>query len=209
MGLAAILVFDDYLDQLDGLILIFAFLLTLVWLVVVSKKRMNAVTPLLDAEKSKVLSCSLIVVYFVLGLGILLGGSHLLVLGASEIATYYQVSDFVIGLSIVAVGSSLPELAASIVAAKKGEHDIALGNVIGSNLFNMLVVLAMPAFISPGSMPPSLLMRDMPVMFIFSAVLFFMAYGFGGKKNSISRVEGVILLSAFLVYNYSLYALYD
>ena len=133
-------------------------------------------------------------------------GSRILVNGAVTIAVGLGISDLVIGLTIIAVGTSLPELAAAVMGAIKNEHDIAVGNVIGSNMFNILGVLAMPGLIAPGPVPAGLLDRDYPIMLLLTAALFFMAYGFLGKGR-ITRTEGGILLAVYV--GYIFYILYS
>lgn len=109
------------------------------------------------------------------------------------------VSDLIIGLTIVAVGTSLPELASSVIAARKGEHDIALGNIIGSNLFNTLAVVGIAGVIHPMAVSPEVLSRDMLVMIALTVSLFVIGYGFR-KTGRINRLEGTLLLMAFLGY---------
>ncbi|MDQ6984481.1 MAG: calcium/sodium antiporter, partial [Ghiorsea sp.] len=144
------------------------------------------------------------VMWFSIGLIVLLASSKLVVWGAVEIATLLGVSDLVIGLTIVAIGTSLPELVAAIVSVLKNEAELAIGNVIGSNMFNILAVLSMPALFAPGSFDIATLTRDIPIMFIFTAALFLVAYGFK-REGRITRVEGGILLSAYTGYLYVLY----
>ncbi|MAC98801.1 MAG: calcium/sodium antiporter [Pseudomonadales bacterium] len=139
--------------------------------------------------------------WLALGLILLIVSSRILVWGAVSIAQTLGVSDLVIGLTIVALGTSLPELAASVIAARKGEHDIAIGNVVGSNMFNILAVVGIAGVISP--MPhisAEVLTRDWPVMMAMTVALFVMAYGFRGQGR-INRVEGALLLTAFAAYN--------
>ena len=109
-----------------------------------------------------------------------------------------------IGLTIVAVGTSLPELAASVMSAFKGEPDIAIGNVIGSNMFNLLPVLALPGLIAPGVVPHEVMGRDYPIMFVLCIALFVTAYGFKGPGR-INRFEGLALCLAFVGYQGWLY----
>jgi cation:H+ antiporter len=135
------------------------------------------------------------------GLVLLIVSSRILVWGAVTIAQALGVSDLVIGLTIVALGTSLPELAASVIAARKGEHDIAIGNVVGSNMFNILAVIGIAGVIAP--MPhivPEVMTRDWPVMMVMTIGLFVMAYGFRGEGR-INRIEGSLLLLAFAAYN--------
>ncbi|TNF36395.1 MAG: calcium/sodium antiporter, partial [Gammaproteobacteria bacterium] len=139
-----------------------------------------------------------------LGLLVLLASSKLLVWGATNIAVTLGVSDLIIGLTVVAIGTSLPELAASVMSARKGEHDIAIGNVIGSNMFNMLGVLALPGLISPGVLPEGVLERDLPLVIILTILLFVMSFGFTGPGR-INRLEGGFFLGLFVIYEIVLY----
>ena len=122
---------------------------------------------------------------------------------ATTIAKLFNVSDLVIGLTIVAVGTSLPELAASIASVLKNEADIAIGNVIGSNMFNMLVVLGIPSIIHPGGFGNEVLFRDFPVMIMFTLVMGAMVFIIGHGK--FSRLEGGVLLAGFIGYQYWLF----
>ena len=124
-----------------------------------------------------------------------------LVWGAVEIAHGFGVSDLIIGLTIVAVGTSLPELASSVAAARKGEDDLALGNVIGSNLFNTLGVVGLAAAIQPMSVETQLLSRDIPVMCVLTLALFVLGYNFGkSRPGRINRLEGCLLLAGYIGY---------
>jgi len=135
------------------------------------------------------------------GLLLLIISSRILVWGAVTIAQTLGVSDLIIGLTIVALGTSLPELAASVIAARKGEHDIAIGNVVGSNMFNLLAVVGIAGVISPvPQLSAEVLTRDWPVMMAMTVALFVMAYGFRGPGR-INRIEGSLLIFAFIGYN--------
>jgi cation:H+ antiporter len=123
----------------------------------------------------------------------------MLVYGAVEIATTLGVSDLVIGLTIVAIGTSLPELAASIASALKKEHDLAIGNVVGSNIWNLLAVLSAPGLLAPGIIDPALVQRDMLVMLALTLALFVMGRGSQGH-GIINRYEGGLLLASFIAY---------
>lgn len=109
------------------------------------------------------------------------------------------MSDLVIGLTIVAIGTSLPELASSIIAARKGEHDLALGNILGSNLFNTLAVVGIAGTISPMAVAGDVLTRDLPVMVLLTIGLFVLGYGFRGPGR-INRFEGAAMLAVFIGY---------
>lgn len=141
------------------------------------------------------------VFWLVIGLVLLIVSSRVLVWGAVSIAEALGVSDLIIGLTIVALGTSLPELAASIIAVRKGEHDIAIGNVVGSNMFNLLAVVGIAGVISPiTGMSSEVMSRDWLVMMGLTIALLFMAYGFRGAGR-INRLEGTGLLIAFCAYN--------
>jgi cation:H+ antiporter len=132
---------------------------------------------------------------------VLVASSRLLVWGAVTIAETLGVSDLVIGLTIVALGTSLPELASSVVAVRKGEHDIAIGNIIGSNMFNILAVVGIAGLIEPlTNLSGQVLTRDWATMMILMVMLLFMAYGFRGQAR-INRLEGFALLMVFIAYN--------
>lgn len=139
--------------------------------------------------------------WLLVGLALLIASSRILVWGAVNIAQQLGVSDLVIGLTIVAIGTSLPELAASIIAVRKGEHDIAVGNVVGSNMFNILAVVGIAGVISPmTSLAPEVLARDWGVMMGLTFLLWAAAVKRRGIM-SVSRLEGSILLSAYIAYN--------
>ncbi|MCC4309988.1 calcium/sodium antiporter [Alcanivorax marinus] len=139
--------------------------------------------------------------WLVLGLVLLVVSSRLLVWGAVTIAESLGVSDLIIGLTVVAVGTSLPELASSLAAIRKNEHDLALGNVLGSNLFNTLAVVGIAGTISTVTTEPAVLYRDWTVMAALTVVLFLFGYGFrGAGTGRINRLEGGVLLAAYLGY---------
>lgn len=150
------------------------------------------------------------VFWLVVGLLLLVASSRLLVWGAVSIAQSLGVSDLIIGLTIVAVGTSLPELASSIAATRKGEHDLALGNVIGSNLFNTLAVVGIAGTISPMTVGAEVIYRDMLMMSLLTLLLFLVCYGWRGRPGRINRWEGGILLTCYVGYNlylaYSVFA---
>lgn len=133
------------------------------------------------------------------GLLVLIASSRLLVWGAVDIAHQLGVSDLIIGLTIVAVGTSLPELASSIIAVRKNEHDIALGNIIGSNLFNTLAVVGIAGTIHPLDFDRSVFARDMLIMGLLTLALFLFSYGFRGPGR-INRFEGALLLTCYIGY---------
>jgi len=143
--------------------------------------------------------------WILLGLILLVGSSKLLIWGAIQVAHFFGISELIIGLTIIALGTSLPELAASIASMKKGEPDLAIGNVIGSNLFNSLAVIGIPAFITSFSISNLAVTRDLPV--VIAITLLF--YGFSrfslSNVHRLNRLKGFCLLSAFVIYQLYLY----
>jgi len=197
---------DGQLGQLDGLVMLVGLVGAMGWIVHLGRQR-AAVEPLEDEFAEEIpadMGTGAALAWTFLGLLLLIASSRLLVWGAIEIATALGVSDLVIGLTIVAIGTSLPELAASVTATLKGEDDLAVGNVIGSNLFNMLAVLSVPGLIAPAAVSASVLSRDMPLMLALTAALFFMGRGDSGH-GTINRLEGGLLLAVFLAYQTWLY----
>jgi len=136
----------------------------------------------------------------VVGLGTLLIGAELLVNGAIGVATLLGISEVVIGILVVALGTSLPELAVSLASALKGEYGLAIGNIVGSNIFNLLAVIGVAATIAPAALPPTVLSLHIFVMVAFTLVLFAMTYDYD-ERSELSRLEGLALLAAFLAYD--------
>lgn len=201
-----LLMIDGQLSFLDGLIMLAALAVTLTLLVRIGMAR-SASDPMsgeYEAEIRADLSTFAAVMWFLAGLALLLVSSRMLVWGAVEIATAMGVSDLVIGLTIVAIGTSLPELAASVMSALKDEPDIAVGNVIGSNIYNLLAVLCIPGLVSAPAISDEVLSRDLPVMLGLTLVLFLMGRGRNGDGH-INRIEGSILLLCFVGYQGWLY----
>jgi cation:H+ antiporter len=140
------------------------------------------------------------VTWLFLGLTLLIISSRILVWGAVEIAHAFGVSDLVIGLTVIAIGTSLPELASSIAATRKGEHDIALGNILGSNLFNTLAVVGIAGSISPMTVGPDVLTRDILVMAVLTFSLFIFGMGHSDRPGRINRFEAAALLASYFAY---------
>lgn len=134
------------------------------------------------------------------GLVVMMASSRALVWGAENMAKAFGVSDLVIGLTVVAIGTSLPELVSSVMAARKQQHALALGNILGSNLFNTLGVVGIAGAIAPAAVDPSLITRDFPVMLLLTLSLFVVGMGFKGKPGSINRAEGAVLVLAYVGY---------
>jgi len=196
-----LLIMDGSLGRVDGMVLLAGLVAMLFAMVRIGTRSLasDPITAEILDELPETMTTAKAVFNFSLGLAVLLFSSRILVWGAVNIATAYGVSDLIIGLTIVALGTSLPELAASIASALKNEHDLAIGNVIGSNMYNLLAVLAVPGLIAPGPFDPLVLTRDMPMMIGLTLALFIISYGFGGAGR-INRIEGFLLLLAFLAY---------
>jgi cation:H+ antiporter len=194
------LMWDGALGRNDGLILIVLLVGILAWMVRSAKTdSSDPISGEFDAEIPHDIPTAKAVLWFTVSLITLLASSRALVWGAVNVASALGINDVIIGLTIVAIGTSLPELAASIASALKGEHDIAIGNVVGSNLYNLLAVLSLPGLIAPGPFLPEVLYRDQPTMIGLTIALFLMGYGFG-KQGRINRLEGAILLTVFIGY---------
>lgn len=202
-ALAAWQVWDGEITRGDALLLLTVFVGLMGWAI---RQGLRQKDDALGSEMEQELVVRAMPVrraVFWLGIGLifLVASSRLLVWGAVEIARGFGVSDLIIGLTIVAVGTSLPELASSIIATRKGEHDIALGNVLGSNLFNTLAVVGIAGMISPMAVAPEVLSRDILVMGGLTVLLFVFGYGFSGPgRGRINRFEGATLLACYLAY---------
>lgn len=200
-ALTGVLLWDGDISRIDALVLLGVFAALMTWTIWQSmQKKPDA----LDSEMTQTLDTHTMpirqaIFWLVVGLLTLIASSRLLVWGAVEIAHSFGVSDLIVGLTIVAVGTSLPELASSIIAARKGEHDIALGNIVGSNLFNTLAVVGIAGAIAPMSVEPEVFIRDFAVMASLTIALVLMSFGIR-KPGSISRPKGAILLACYLMY---------
>ncbi len=198
--IALAVLLDQRLSRVDGMILLGSLCAILCWVVMIARQA-PASDPLAGEFEQELppvypLGRSLLLMLF--GLVLLLAGAELLVRGAVSIARLLGISDLVIGLSIIAVGTSLPELAASIASVIKNEADLAIGNVIGSNMFNMLMVLGVPALIHPDSFGLDALLRDFSIMILLSLIMGWMVFIHG--KGRFDRIEGGFLFACFLGY---------
>lgn len=204
MLVALILIIDEHLGRLDGLILISGLFAMMLWMVVQGKKaKRDPMETEFEQEIPKI-STQKALLWLLIGFILLIISSRGLVWGSINIAKAAGISDLVIGLTIVAVGTSLPELAASIASALKKEHDIAIGNILGSNMFNLLAVLGIPGLVRPSMIDSAILSRDFPFMIGLSIALFVMAYGFKGEGR-VTRIEGGLLVGGYISYMLVLY----
>ncbi|MEJ2383880.1 MAG: calcium/sodium antiporter [Xanthomonadales bacterium] len=192
---------DLVYDRTEGWLLLFGLLALVIWMVRFGMRR-GTEDPLaqeFEAEIPRDMPTGYAVLWMAVGLIVLPLSSSFLVDGAVFIARSLHVSEAVIGLTIIALGTSLPELAAALTSALRQEDDLAIGNVIGSNMFNILGVLGIAAAVNPVKVELLMLQQDFPVMFVFTVMLFFMAYGINGPGR-ISRRSGLLLLALFTSY---------
>jgi cation:H+ antiporter len=193
---------DTFLSRIDGIVMLTGLVIVMVWLARLGM-RSAANDPIAmdyEAEIPSDVSMKMAFVWLIVGLGTLLIGAELLVDGAIGIAKMLGVSEVVIGITIVAFGTSLPELAVSLASALKGEYGLAIGNIVGSNIFNLLAVIGVAATIEPAALAPSVLSLHIFVMVAFTLVLFAMTYDYDGKAQ-LSRLEGLALFIAFVAYD--------
>ncbi|SFX61539.1 calcium/sodium antiporter [Marinospirillum alkaliphilum] len=199
--LAASQVWDGEITRWDAAVLLGVFSLLMGWTIWNGmKKSDDALGVEMEQELlAHPMPLSRSVVWLVIGLLLLIASSRVLVWGAVEVAQGFGVSDLIIGLTIVAVGTSLPELASSVIAARKGEHDMALGNILGSNLFNTLAVVGIAGVIHPMGFGPEVFSRDVMMMLGLTLLLFALGYGLKGQGR-INRWEGGLLLVCYVGY---------
>lgn len=204
---AGLLLLDFSLSRLDGMLLLGGLCVTLYLFATYHPE--SSEIELIKEEEAELphQKTSLAIFWFAVGLILLIVSSRALVWAATGIAQLLGISDLIIGLTIIAIGTSLPELAASIASVLKGHHDIALGNVIGSNIFNLLAVMSLPAIIAPYSFSELLLWRDYGLMTAFTALLILFCYiGISkGRTISIGRSLGALFFIAYLAYLTVLY----
>ncbi len=200
---AGLLLSDGYLDVTDGLILLSLLILFLAYTLKEAKNKkhheFDELEHVVDKDQTNKIWALLLI-----SLVVLISSAKMVVYGGVEIAKFFQVSDLVIGLTVVALGTSLPELAVSISSVLKKQFDMVVGNVIGSNLFNTIAVLAIPGLIHPSDVPEGVLSRDYPIMLLLTVLLFVVSFKFG-KKHIINRFEGVVLVSVFGLYMWQLF----
>ncbi len=197
---------DGSLDIIDGLLLLVLLCLMMWYLVKLHRQFPGADWGESELSKVEVENMSLPVAsgWVFIGLIILVSSSKLLVWGATEVAHAFGISELIIGLTIVALGTSLPELAASIASIKKGEPDLAIGNVIGSNLFNSLAVIGIPATITSFDIDRLAVTRDLPVVIAMTLLLYGLSR-FPATAQGLSRLKGIWLLAGFVIYQLYLY----
>ncbi len=203
--LALVCLANLYLSSIDGIMLLCGLGLILYKLANPGKQA-GVIAPSYENELDDLptLSTSSGLWRLLVSLVLLLAAAEILTKSAVFIAYQLGVSEIIVGLTVIAIGTSLPELAASVTAAKKGQSDMAIGNVVGSNILNTLAVLAVPALIHPINIDAIVILRDYMTMLVLTVILVFFAYAVGSQKK-ITRLEGCILLAAWVGYNSVLY----
>ncbi|ASG04535.1 calcium/sodium antiporter [Vibrio anguillarum] len=198
--LAGALLWDNHLGFYEGVLLFALFAVFIIAMLRISRNEQKNGDALLAEQESEIpqgVSNAKAAIWVVIGLIILPIAASVLVDNAVVIAKFFGMSDLVIGLTIIAVGTSLPELAASLTSVLKGEDDMAVGNIIGSNVFNILAVMGLPGILNPSILSEHAMGRDFWVMLGVSLLLVAMALG---KSRSINRIEGGMLFLAFIGY---------
>ena len=205
-GFALLLLFDLELSALDGVVLLCVLAVILYRLVQNEKSNQAAgskeISETINDELGDIpfMSRKRATFWIVFGLIVLVMSARMLVWGATEVAVLLGVNEMIIGLTVVAVGTSLPELAATVGAAIKGHSDIAIGNVVGSNILNILAVLALPGLITPTHLESVALWRDCGMMLALTLLLALFAYAVN-TRPVITRFEGAVMLLAWIGYN--------
>lgn len=202
-----------YFSFAEGLLLMvlfFAYIITLLVITLKRKQKNNGIEDdpmVLEAEQEvpEAVSTKLSIVWLVIGMVLLPMSASYLIDSATFIAKAFGISDLVIGLTIIAIGTSLPELAASLVSIWKKEDDLAMGNIIGSNIFNILAVLPLASLIAPGELDPAAATRDAPYMLGVTILLFILCFSRQKGFFRITRLKGVLLLLCFIAYQVILF----
>ena len=199
--LCGFLLRDSELSRWDGVVLLTAAAVFLILMIKIAKMSQHAGQDTLTREQMAELpqdgSNTVAFLWLALAFIIMPLASNMIVDNASVIARYFGISELVIGLTVIAIGTSLPELATFIAGALKGEDDIALGNIIGANIFNMCLVLGLPALVAPGQFNPDAFHRDYWVMLVVSVVLTGLCLM---RKHRIGHLAGALLLCGFVAY---------
>ena len=195
--------FDNVISRIEGQVILFGFFLTMLWLVKYSidmSKKSGSDDKYLNDQSlvsQSILSVSDSIFCLLIGLFLLFYGADVVVIYAVEIAQSLKISETIIGITIIAIGTSLPELSVSITSALKGQHGLAVGNIIGSNIFNLLAVIGLGTAISPAYLQEDVFNIHFMLMFSLTLFIFFVTFR---KNDVISRPEGFLLLLTFLSY---------
>lgn len=202
MLVTGLMLYDGWVARWEAVCLLLALVIFIVVSIVRSRGQQDdaLISEVAETLDSKPMSRSTAIMWTLVGLVLLIASSRLLVWGAVEIAVRFGVSDLIIGLTVVAIGTSLPELASSITALRRNEHDMVLGNVVGSNLFNSLAVVGLAGVIAPIETGQEVLQRDWSVMLVMTVLMMLFAFSWRGRPRRINRFEGGGLLALFIAY---------
>ena len=197
--IASLLFFDSRISRLDGLLLFIGFFFIAVFLVKKGLEKSPSTEQIKNTNEAKPNKKMISAIFWlILGLSALLYGAELLVNGSSGVARFFGISEIVIGVTLVALATSLPELVVSIISVLKGEYGLALGNIVGSNLFNLFAVIGIAAIIQPMTLPHSVLSFHIIIMLLLTLGLFLLSIK---KRKIINRIEGTILLCIYFTFN--------
>jgi cation:H+ antiporter len=186
------------IDLMDSILMFICLAITIVWLFRGTEEQQGIVgMDEEEAEELNTMSRGKAIFWLVVGLIALMFSAQILVWGAVEVARNFGISELIIGLTIIAIGTSLPELAASVASALKGHHDIAIGNVVGSNIFNLLAVMPIPGLIATTEVTPEVLYRDYGTMLLITLFLIGFVYMFRANGRVGRRAGGLLLLGYF------------
>ena len=194
--ISVVLIIDGTLGRIDGLLLLGALTAYLIYSAKKSKSSDVVAAEAASAENTTDNPLIKSLLWTVGSIIILMLASRLLVTGAIAIAEFFEVSELIIGLTIVAIGTSLPELAAAVAAARKGVHDMIIGNIIGSNVFNTLGVLGLTGALRATEIDSGVLTRDFPIMFVFTVLMLIFAL----SKGRFGKAEGGVLFAGYFAY---------
>lgn len=198
-----LLLWDKHLGIFDGLVLVSLLAIFLTYTFATAKNsnahEFDGLIEMVDKDRTGKTWLMLII-----GLVVLISSAKLIVWGGVAVAEFFEVPDLIIGLTVIAFGTSLPELAVSIASILKKQYEMVIGNIIGSNLFNTIAVLAMPGLIHPSNVADEVIYRDYPVMLLLTVLLFTLSYK-PHKRHSINRFAGVVLVSVFGFYMWQLF----
>ncbi len=203
---------DDFFSLSEGIALMlsfFAFIATLLFKALKQRKDNIADDPMLIEAEQEIpegTTTARSIFWLIAGISLLVFSAHFLVDSAIFIAKAYGISDLVIGLTIIAIGTSLPELAASIASILKKEDDLAMGNIVGSNIFNILAVLPFAGIIAPGTVNSAASLRDAPVMLAITGLLFILCFSRKSGSFRLTRAKGALLLLCFIAYQVLLFS---
>lgn len=204
--LALACLFNLKLGRIEGFVLLSGLWLIMYWLMRAQREDADGLSETIAEELNELPEMSTLrgMTWLAVGLCALIVSAEVLVWAATDIAELLEVSDLIIGLTILAVGTSLPELAATVTAAVRGHPDIAIGNIVGSNILNILAVMAVPALVHPVAFEAHVLWRDYGMMLALTLLLVLFAYGISSRPI-INRFEGSVMVLSWIGYNMLLY----